>query len=286
MAIIKDNYSLALLKVHGTAVLFGASSVFGALATTGAEMIVLGRVLIAFTALSLFFLLRRQKLIPMQGREIASQCLSGVLLSVHWVSFYQGIKIGGVAIGTLGFASFPAFVALFEMLFFKERLKTKEYFLLIAISLGLILITPAFEFGHQATQGLLWGIFSALSYGILAVINRKNVSKISGSQSSWCQYLVVAIMLLPFSAHQLPDVSWQDWFWIACIGLLCTTLAYTLFVSSLDTINARTAAMIISLEPVYAIAIAWIWLNEEPSLRMLLGGALIIVSVAIVNLKK
>lgn len=100
------------------------------------------------------------------------------------------------------------------------------------------------------------GHFSALSYGILAVINRKNVSTISGSQSSWCQYLVVAIMLLPFSAHQLPDVSWQDWFWIACIGLLCTTLAYTLFVSSLDTINARTAAMIISLEPVYAIAIA------------------------------
>lgn len=283
---IKDNYRLALLKVHGTAVLFGASGVFGALAETGADMIVLGRVLIAFVALSLFFLFRRQTLIPMQRRELASQGLSGVLLGVHWVSFYQGIKVGGVAIGTLGFASFPAFVALFEMLLFKERLKAKEYFLLIAISIGLILITPAFEFGHQATQGLLWGIFSALSYGILAVINRKNVSNISGAQSSWCQYLVVALMLLPVSGQQLPEVSWQDWFWIACIGLLCTTLAYTLFVSSLESINARTAAMIISLEPVYAIAIAWIWLDEVPSWRMLLGGALIIVSVAMVNLKK
>ncbi|MDP9499348.1 DMT family transporter [Bisgaard Taxon 45] len=286
MTMIKDNYRLALLKVHGTAVLFGASGVFGALAETGADMIVLGRVLIAFVALSLFFLFRRQTLIPMQRRELASQGLSGVLLGVHWVSFYQGIKVGGVAIGTLGFASFPAFVALFEMLLFKERLKAKEYFLLIAISIGLILITPAFEFGHQATQGLLWGIFSALSYGILAVINRKNVSNISGAQSSWCQYLVVALMLLPVSGQQLPEVSWQDWFWIACIGLLCTTLAYTLFVSSLASINARTAAMIISLEPVYAIAIAWIWLDEVPSWRMLLGGALIIVSVAMVNLKK
>ncbi|MGC6377435.1 DMT family transporter [Bisgaard Taxon 45] len=286
MTMIKDNYRLALLKVHGTAVLFGASGVFGALAETGADMIVLGRVLIAFVALSLFFLFRRQTLIPMQRRELASQGLSGVLLGVHWVSFYQGIKVGGVAIGTLGFASFPAFVALFEMLLFKERLKAKEYFLLIAISIGLILITPAFEFGHQATQGLLWGIFSALSYGILAVINRKNVSNISGAQSSWCQYLVVALMLLSVSGQQLPEVSWQDWFWIACIGLLCTTLAYTLFVSSLESINARTAAMIISLEPVYAIAIAWIWLDEVPSWRMLLGGALIIVSVAMVNLKK
>lgn len=125
---IKDNYRLALLKVHGTAVLFGASGVFGALAETGADMIVLGRVLIAFVALSLFFLFRRQTLIPMQRRELASQGLSGVLLGVHWVSFYQGIKVGGVAIGTLGFASFPAFVALFEMLLFKERLKAKEYF--------------------------------------------------------------------------------------------------------------------------------------------------------------
>ncbi|EEX50313.1 DMT family transporter [Pasteurella dagmatis] len=281
-----DKHSLALIKVHGTAILFGASGIFGFLIESSSEALVLGRVLIAFASLALFFLIKKQVLTKLSLKEMLLQLFLGGLLALHWVSFYQGIKVGGVAVGTLGFASFPAFVALFEMLILKERLKSKEYFLLVSISIGLILITPEFEFGNQSTQGLLWGIFSAISYGLLAVLNRINSTKLSGAQASWWQYLMVAIVLLPFSAHQLPQVSLQDWFWIACIGLLCTTFAYTLFVSSLDTINARTAAMIISLEPVYAILIAWLWLDQTPSLKMLLGGAIIIVSVAVVNLKK
>lgn len=281
-----DKYTLALLKVHSTAIFFGLSGVFGVLIESGADVLVLGRVIIAFTCLSLFFLWKKRPLTPLSWREKGSQLISGSLLALHWVSFYLGVKIGGVAIGTLGFASFPAFVALFEMWIFKEKLRFREYVLLIAISIGLILITPEFEFGHHMTQGLLWGIFSAISYGILAVLNRYNASKLSGTESSWWQYLAVMLVLLPFSGQKLPAVSLSDWFWIGCIGLFCTTFAYTLYVSSLDTIKARTAAMIISLEPVYAIAVAWIWFNEVPTLSMFVGGSLIILSVAWANLKK
>ncbi len=78
----------------------------------------------------------------------------------------------------------------------------------------------------------------------------------------------------------------MDWLWIGFIGLFCTTFAYTLYVSSLSVINARTAAMIISLEPVYAIIVAWIWFGDVPTLSMVIGGALIIGSVAWANLKK
>ena len=210
----------------------------------------------------------------------------GGLLTLHWISFYLGVKIGGVAVGTLGFASFPAFTALFEMLFFREKPRMRDFILLGAISLGLILITPTFEFGNQATQGLLWGVFSAFSYGILAVLNRHSASKLSGIESSLWQYFAITLILLPFYSGELFSASLADWFWIACIGIFCTTFAYTLYVSSLNVINARTAAMIISLEPVYAILVAWLWFDEVPSLKMLLGGALIIGSVAWANLKK
>ncbi|MCK3657455.1 hypothetical protein A4G18_01640 [Pasteurellaceae bacterium Pebbles2] len=281
-----NNYNLALIKVHFTAVLFGATGVIGALIQSDADVLVLGRVIIAFAALSLYFLCKRIPLTKLTPKEIAFQGLLGGLLAAHWVTFYIAIKVGGVAIGTLGFASFPAFVTLFEMFAFKEKIKAREYFLLTAITLGLILITPEFEFQHQATQGLLWGVLSGAVYAVLAILNRKNASKLSGSQTSWWQYLFAAILLAPFSVQQLPHVSLTDWFWIANIGLLCTSLAYTLFVSSLDTINARTAAMIISLEPVYAILMAWAWLGETPTPTMLIGGAMIIVSEALVNLKK
>lgn len=281
-----DKRTLALLKVHCTAVFFGASGIFGALIQSSAEMIVLGRVMIAFAMISLYFLWKKQPLVKLNLKQIGQQAVSGGLLAAHWVTFFTAVKVGGVAVATLGFASFPAFVALFESLFFREKLRFREVVLLIAITIGLILVTPEFTFGNEATQGLLWGILSALVYGILAVFNRNTMSKISGVQSSWWQYLFVTLLLFPFSITEFPQVSAQDWFWIFCVGFLCTTFAYTLFISSLDTINARTASMIISLEPVYAIVIAWICFGEMPTFKMIIGGAIILLSVAWANLKK
>lgn len=281
----KNPHSLALFKVHCTAVLFGATGIFGVLIESNANVLTLARLIIAFLALSAFFLVKRTRLNRLSLKEMGLQALLAALLTAHWVTFYLAVKVGGVALGTLGFAGFPAFVALFEMLVLKERLKINEFYLLAAITLGLILVTPEFQFGNQATQGLLWGILSGAVYAILAILNRKNATQLSGSQASWWQYLFGAIILLPF-APQLLEVSAKDWFWLLCLGLLCTGVAYTLFVSSLNIINARTAAMIISLEPVYAIIMAWLWLGETPSIKMIVGGIIIVCSVALTNLKK
>ncbi|MDU8923761.1 DMT family transporter [Pasteurellaceae bacterium LIM206] len=281
-----NKYNIALLKVHATAVLFGLTGVLGVLIESKADVLVLGRLITAILALSLFFLLKKEKIQPLTAANVLIQFGLGALLVSHWVTFYIAVKVGGVAVGTLGFASFPAFVALFEMILFKERIKCRELMLLISITIGLILVTPAFEFGNEATQGLLWGIFSGAVYAILAVFNRKNADRLSGSQASWWQYLFGILLLMPFCADRLPAVSAIDWMWISCIGVLCTSIAYTIFVSSLDTVNARTAAMIISLEPVYAIVIAWLWLGETPTPRMIIGGLIILLSVAAVNFRK
>ena len=41
--------------------------------------------------------------------------------------------------------------------------------------------------------------------------------------------------------------------------------------------------MIFALEPVYGIAFAWWLFNEQPTLRMLIGGALIIIASVITS---
>ena len=65
------------------------------------------------------------------------------------------------------------------------------------------------------------------------------------------------------------------------LGVLCTGLAHTLFVKSLEALDARSAGMIIALEPVYAIACAWWLFGEEPSGRMLVGASLIILATVL-----
>ncbi|MNM95598.1 EamA-like transporter family protein [compost metagenome] len=100
-------------------------------------------------------------------------------------------------------------------------------------------------------------------------------------QAALWQNLVVGLCLLPFAAPGLADVAALDWLWIALLGIFCTGVAHSLFVASLAVIKARTAAVVFALEPVYGIAMAWLIFAETPTLRMLLGGVLIILAIVI-----
>ena len=89
--------------------------------------------------------------------------------------------------------------------------------------------------------------------------------------------------LLPFCGAAIPTIPAQDWLWLALLGVLCTGLAHSLFVASLRVLKARTTSVIFALEPVYGIAFAWWLFNEQPTLRMLIGGALIIIASVITS---
>lgn len=274
----------ALMRMHAATLLFGLSAIFGQLCQSSAAVLVCGRALFAVSALGLLCLTQRHW--PWRGlrrRDLAGLCLSGALLTGHFVAFFIGIKLGGVAVGTLGFACFPAFTALLESLAFRERPNRRELQCIALVSLGLVLITPSFSLTDTATQGLLWGILSAAVYALVAIANRRSAAGMPGTQACWWQNLAIIICLLPFTATQLPEVSALDWLWIACLGLLCTALAYSLYVASLTALKARQAALIIALEPVYAILAAWLLFQDAPGPRMIMGGLVIIGAVIRLN---
>ena len=271
----------AFINMHIATVFFGLSGVFAALIPSSAISVVWGRTAIAVVVLFGVCLLKKR--LPWHGvskTETAQLLGIGCLLGVHWWSFFYAIQLGGVAIGTLGFSCFPAAIAIIEAVVFKDRISKLELALIGLITLGLILVTPSFDFANQATIGLLWGIFSGVIYAVIAACNRVGAAKRQASslQACWWQFFAISVVTV-FAAPQLSGLSGMGWVWMLGLGVLCTGLAYWLFIDSLSAINARTAAMIFALEPVYAIAIAWVFLHDVPSLRMLLGGSLIIAAV-------
>lgn len=249
----------ALLVAHIAAVLFGLTGILGALIHADATVITAGR---AVFAVMLF---------------------TGAMLAAHWVTFFIAIKVGGVAVATLGFASFPAFIALLDLLVFRERLHLREALLLGLVTLGLVLVVPSFDLLDQGTLGLLWGLASGLSFALLAIANRRAARGMDALQVAFWQNLTVAVLVAPFALNQLMVQGLQvtDWVYLALLGVFCTGLSQFLFVKSLEGLQARSAGMIIALEPVYAIACAWVLFAEQPSLRMLVGAALVIVATVL-----
>ena len=297
---MKNPHVSALAAAHGVAVLFGLTGILGALIRFDAVAITAGRAGFAATALLVLALVQRRPLRQGLGPRRAGIVLaSGFLLAVHWVTFFMAVKVGGVAVATLGFASFPAFIALLDVVLFRERIGRAEGTMLALVTLGLVLVTPSFDVGDQGTVGLLWGLASGLSFAGLAICNRRGNRGMDAIQVAFWQNLVVALLVLPLLglglappqiAHSQAPSSWVtgaaaidlvSWFWLAVLGVLCTGLAHTLFVKSLEALDARSAGMIIALEPVYAIACAWWLFDEEPSGRMLVGASLIILATVL-----
>ena len=270
----------ALLAIHLGALLFGLSGIFGKLAQTTPLAIVAGRAVFAVAALALFaqFVSSASGVRP-TVRQLGLLALGGLLLGSHWMTFFEAVKVSGVAIATLGFASFPAFTVLLEGLLFRERTRPGEYLMVAVVCLGLVLVTPSFDLGSEATVGLLWAVLSGLLFSLLSLLNRASTRGLDPVQAALCQNVTVLLCFMPFAWPLLPSVTLLDWLWLAMLGVFCTGLAHSLFVASLRVLKARTAAVIFALEPVYGIAFAWWLFHEVPTLRMLAGGVLIILAI-------
>ncbi|AEE67537.1 membrane protein [Bordetella pertussis] len=277
----------ALVYIHIAAVLFGLTGVFGELIQAGAAVITLGRALFAVGALAVFARMQRRSLLGvLTPAQLFVLVIAGCLLAAHWVTFFISVKVGGIAIATLGFASFPAFITLFEGLVFRERVRLAEWLLLGLVTAGLVLVTPSFDLADQGTVGLVWGLVSGFSFAMLALTNRRAAAGMDPMQVACWQNAVVALVMLPFAVVHLPALHALDWLWVALLGIFCTGLSHYLFVSSLTRLNARSAGLVIALEPVYAIGFAWILFTQVPTLRMLAGAALIVAAIVWSGLRK
>ncbi len=263
-----------LIPLHLAVLLFGIAGLFGKWLLLGPLFIVFGRTSVAAAAL-----------LAWQGGRgrLQSPCgqagwlvISGILLAVHWASFFHAIQVSTVALGLLGFASFPVFVTVLEPLVFRERFRPIDGVTAGIVCAGLVLVVPEFDLAAGGTRGVLWGVVSGFSFAILALLNRARVRVLAPMNLAFYQNAVAALVLLPFVLGDWPALDARDIGLLLILGLACTALAHALFIASLHQLRAQLASLSAALEPVYGIAFAWLLLAEVPDTRTLAGGLLIL----------
>jgi drug/metabolite transporter (DMT)-like permease len=276
-------YSRNLLQIHVAVLLFGFAGLFGKFLPLAPVAIVFGRVVFASLALLLTALLWRGRgggtPLAEKGGEtppLPAFAALGILLAVHWTTFFQSVQTSNVALALITFSTFPVFVTFLEPLFFREQLRTIDVVLALVALAGIVILVPNFDPGDRVTQGVLWGVASGLTFAILSLLNRKYVRRHSSLTIALYQDLFAAVVLLPFVVSQWPAFSLRDVVLLAILGILCTAVAHSLFIAGLRGIKAGTASMIACLEPVYGAILAAIFLDEAPSARTILGGAIVL----------
>jgi len=277
------------------------TGILGTLIDANSDVITFGRALFAVLVLTPILAWSAQQKQPHQATQ-SSQAnapdapahthlnlrylASGVLLAIHWVTFFVSVKTAGVAIATLGFSSFAAFITLIEWFIERRSISRSDWIRTIAVTVGLLLITPTLELADQATYGFAMGLFSGLSFAGMAVFNSRLLANINPIRVARNQNVVVALVMAVLAIPLLPQLSLTSWWWLAVLGVFCTGLSHSLFVSSLKRLKVNIAGLVIALEPVYAIAAAWLLFTEVPALRTILGGLIIVGAIVGVNYAK
>jgi drug/metabolite transporter (DMT)-like permease len=272
--------SSAIFSIHVAVILFGFAGLFGKFLALPPTAIVLGRTVFAALTLMLVALGMRQKLAIRSLRDGMAFVVIGVILAIHWSTFFQSIQISTVAIGLLTFSSFPVFITFMEPYFFNEKIHLFDVATAAAVFIGLVLVVPSYDFRNHITQGVLWGTISGFTFAVLSLMNRKYVKAYGALAVSFYQNLFAALTLLPMAflaAGSLPLTARDGWL-LLLLGVLCTALAHALFIKGLTHVKAQLASIIASLEPVYGIILAMLLIHEVPSVRTLIGGGIIIAT--------
>ena len=274
------------LKLHLAVLLFGAAGLMGKVISMPATQLVLGRTLIGALALALFigFFAKQQYRFGWSSVGMNKLTLlvgSGIMLAIHWWTFFYAIQLAGVGIAVVGFSAFPVFVTLLEALLQKRQVQPMDALVTAIVVIGLWLVAPSISWQDATFQGLAWGVISGALFAVLALLNKSLVSLFGGLHLGFGQQAIAAVcccLLVDWSALR---ISAYDGVNLLLLGVLLTAVPHVLFISCLRHIRAYMAAIVTSLEPVYAIIFAWLLLAEQPPLSTLLGAGIILFAVVL-----
>ena len=275
----------SLLEIHIAVFLFGLAGLFGKWIDQPAMIIVLGRVFFAAIFLIGLLFLRKESIRLNNRRDYGYFALMGIILAIHWVTFFQSIQISTVAIGLLTYSTFPVFVTFMEPYFFNEKIRRVDVLVALVTFFGVALVIPALELENNMTQGAIWGVISGFTFAVLSLLNRKYVADYSSWVIAFYQDTTAVLVLLPFLFILQPNFTPQDILLLALLGFVFTGIAHSFFIGGLVHVKAQTASIIASLEPVYGIITAVIFLGEIPTLRVVIGGMIILGATFYVSVK-
>lgn len=275
-----------LIEIHFAVLLFGLAGLFGKFLFLPALVIVFGRTFFAALTLSAILFYSKTQIRTKSIQDFTVLILLGIILAIHWITFFHAIQISTVAVGLLTFSTFPVFVTFLEPYFFKEKLRRFDMLTAASVLLGLILVIPSLDFQHNITQGAFWGTISGFTFAVLSILNRKYVSTYPSMVIVWYQNWIATLILFPFLFFKDLSLQPTDVLLLAILGIFCTALAHVLFIKSLVHIKTQLASITACLEPVYGIIFAFILLGEIPALRTIIGGCIILGTIAIASMKR
>ena len=261
----------------------GLTGIFGKLISLETIYLVWYRMGIAFISLSIFLLFKKQ-LFSIKRKDYFGILGVGVLVTLHWLCFFQSIKVSTVSVAVVCLATSSLFSALIEPIFFKRKLLAYEVVMGVVVFIAL-----AFVMGteQQYLWGYIYGIMAALLGTLFTLFNAKYINKVGAAQITMIEMLS-GVLIISFILTINEDytvftsiISIEDLSYLIILGTVCTAMVFVWMTEIMRYITPYSLIMAINLEPIYSIILALIIFgdNELMSTSFYTGSGIIIGTV-------
>ncbi|MCE5241750.1 MAG: EamA family transporter [Desulfobacteraceae bacterium] len=250
------------------------------------------RVTITSALLFCWLYARDRSLLRISSRDILYFMVLGVAgtAMLQFLYFYSISKIQ-VAMAILLEYLAPVFIALYSVLFVRERLTTKTTVAIAGTTAGCYLAVGAYNVDLLGMNwvGIVSGIASAIAFAWYTVHGERGMRRYDPATVLFYGFLFAAFfwnaVVPPFQAlrHGYSPVEWGLIFYIVVFG---TMVPFGLYTHGINLIRSTRASVTATLEPILAGFISYIFLGESLALPQMAGGFLVIGSVVLLQIGK
>lgn len=263
-------------------VVFGTLALFVKNISLPPEEIALFRALIASVAIILYKALTAEKLhFARIKKELPILFLSGAAMAFNWIFLFKAYNHTSVSIATLSYYFAPVIVMIASPILFKEKLSRKQIICFIMATTGLVMIigVSGTNQSHSNFTGIAFGLSAAALYATVILLN-KHIKSVTGIDRTLIQFFAAIIILLPYiyltTGIHITSLDRWGLFNLLFLGTVHTGITYCLYFSSLKDLKGQEAAIFSYIDPLVAIIISVIILNESMSPVQILGGLMIL----------
>jgi drug/metabolite transporter (DMT)-like permease len=280
---------LGLPALYLSIFLLALTGLFAKLIPLDATSIIQLRSVVAAVGLASFMAAQRRRPRLRGLRAYVGVYALGLLLGLHWVTFFHAMQVSSVAVGMLAMFTFPIITILLEPFFTTRKLMVGDLVAGLVVLAGLgIMVGPGLtDLRQPVTQGVLFGLFSALLFALRNLLQKYLYVGESSDGLILHQVIAIALVLIPFvdypRAQALDGAGVVN---ILLLGLLSTAAGHTLLAFSLKQLSAKSVALIQCLQPPLAALLAWWVIGETPGAAVLIGGGMILSIAAYESLRQ
>ncbi len=264
--------------------IFGTIGIFVRFIPLSSGIIALTRGVTGVLFLAAVMLLRRQKPdLAAIRKNLLLLLLSGAAIGFNWVALFESYKHTTVATATVCYYLAPLFLLLASPLL-GEKLTHKKILCIAVALVGMVCVSGVLDGPLPSAgelTGIALGVVAAVLYASVMFLNKK-LSPIGAYDKTILQLGSSALVMLPYllltGGFSLPALSGMHWGLLFLVGIVHTGIAYTLYFGAMKDLPAETVALFCYLDPVIAILLSALFLQEPMSLSGLIGTVLILGS--------